>query len=478
MTTTDFTNSITLTDAAWFDDADKAAYAYLTGVSGTNTIAGTGSAALSAYAAGQEFRFVPAATNTGATTINITQSGASALGAKNIYFNGAACVGGEIKIGVPVIVVYDGTQFNIAGGALSVPINIVDAKGDLIVATAADTVARKAVGTNGYSLAADSTQSDGLIWTPYATSSPNAIINGDFRVAQRGTSFADTNGYALDRWYVNRTGSVAGVTASQVLAAFSEPKYSMRVQRAAGNTSTASAAIYQAIEIKNCAAFAGTNACVSFRIGTGGNLSTTSHLVYGYYHTASDDRGPGGSWSTIGTVAFTLAASSSPELKTAIFAVPSTATQFMVAISIEYAGTAGADDSVYLSDFQVTPGTVALPFQRRDVGTELALCQRYYEKTYDVGTVPGTATGTGAIYSGQFAAATSPVISWMMQTTKRTTPSLTTYSVLGTSGALSDALTSDQTSLVNATGTKIVQVFITTGSLSLVQGHIVASAEL
>jgi len=41
---------------------------------------------------------------------------------------------------------------------------IVDAKGDLIVATAADTVARKAVGANGTHLAADSAQGDGLVW--------------------------------------------------------------------------------------------------------------------------------------------------------------------------------------------------------------------------------------------------------------------------------------------------------------------------
>jgi hypothetical protein len=45
-----------------------------------------------------------------------------------------------------------------------IPKTIVDVKGDLIVATAADTVARKAVGANGTFLKADSTQSDGLIW--------------------------------------------------------------------------------------------------------------------------------------------------------------------------------------------------------------------------------------------------------------------------------------------------------------------------
>jgi hypothetical protein len=41
---------------------------------------------------------------------------------------------------------------------------IVDAKGDLIAATAADTPARLAVGTNGTSLVADSTAATGLKW--------------------------------------------------------------------------------------------------------------------------------------------------------------------------------------------------------------------------------------------------------------------------------------------------------------------------
>jgi hypothetical protein len=47
---------------------------------------------------------------------------------------------------------------------------IVDAKGDLIGATAADTPARLAVGTNGQVLTADSTAATGLAWTTISTS--------------------------------------------------------------------------------------------------------------------------------------------------------------------------------------------------------------------------------------------------------------------------------------------------------------------
>jgi lysophospholipase L1-like esterase len=43
--------------------------------------------------------------------------------------------------------------------------SLADAKGDLLVATAADTLARLAVGTNGYSLVADSAQATGTKWS-------------------------------------------------------------------------------------------------------------------------------------------------------------------------------------------------------------------------------------------------------------------------------------------------------------------------
>lgn len=104
-----YTNSVTLTDATEFNNFDTAAYSALTAVAGTNTITATGPANYS-LSYRLPFSFIPAATNTGATTLNI-----SGAGAKNVFSGGAACVGGELIINVPVLVIYDGTQYNIIG---------------------------------------------------------------------------------------------------------------------------------------------------------------------------------------------------------------------------------------------------------------------------------------------------------------------------------------------------------------------------
>jgi hypothetical protein len=73
------------------------------------------------------------------------------------------------------------------------PLTILDAKGDLISATAADTPARLAVGTNGQVLTADSTTSTGLKW---ATPSNKIIqvVNATYATSVNNSTdtFADT----------------------------------------------------------------------------------------------------------------------------------------------------------------------------------------------------------------------------------------------------------------------------------------------
>lgn len=63
--------------------------------------------------------------------------------------------------------------------------------------------------------------------------------------------------------------------------------------------------------------------------------------------------------------------------------------------------TGGVDTTVRFSNgtfalAQLEPGTKATPFERRSYGQELALCQRYYEKSYSVNVAPASITFLGS----------------------------------------------------------------------------------
>jgi len=65
------------------------------------------------------------------------------------------------------------TPYSVAN---ALTVTLVDAKGDLLVGTASDTIGRLAVGTNGYVLTADSTQSSGLKWAATAEAGFNPFM--------------------------------------------------------------------------------------------------------------------------------------------------------------------------------------------------------------------------------------------------------------------------------------------------------------
>lgn len=89
-----------------------------------------------------------------------------------------------------------GTDMDFSWTAVD-PLVILDAKGDLITATAADTPARLAVGTNGQVLTADSTAATGLKWASAASSGSTllAVQTNSYgsNYSTTSTSFVDVN---------------------------------------------------------------------------------------------------------------------------------------------------------------------------------------------------------------------------------------------------------------------------------------------
>ncbi len=161
---------------------------------------------------------------------------------------------------------------------------IVDAKGDLIGATAADTPARLAVGTNGQVLTADSTAATGLAWaTPGAGYADNCVLNSSFQVWQRGTSInaAAFNTYTADRWTAGRGGAAFTVSRQVTGDTTNLPfiQYCARVQRDSGNTNTDNGFLLQNIETINSIPYAGKTITYSFYARRGANFSAASNAL-------------------------------------------------------------------------------------------------------------------------------------------------------------------------------------------------------
>lgn len=90
-------------------------FVVLTSVAGTNSITGTtAGTAISALGTGQYVFFVPANTNTGATTLARDSTAAT-----SIFYNGAALIGGELVQNIPALLYYDGTQYQLICTATS-----------------------------------------------------------------------------------------------------------------------------------------------------------------------------------------------------------------------------------------------------------------------------------------------------------------------------------------------------------------------
>lgn len=81
---------------------------------------------------------------------------------------------------------------------------IVDAKGDLIAATAADTPARLAVGTNGQFLSADSTAATGLAWATVSANSMTELASGTFSTGSSSVTLSSISGSYKDLFLVIR----------------------------------------------------------------------------------------------------------------------------------------------------------------------------------------------------------------------------------------------------------------------------------
>jgi hypothetical protein len=294
-------------------------------------------------------------------------------------------------------------------------------------------------GTEGLRLTSSTVQVSSINDGPLA-GFRNAIINGNFDIWQRGTSFTDptsaSTSYTADRWSCYRGGFASGLTITRItgIGFAGNNRTAIRIQRTSGNTSTASISISQSLESINSNFLAGQPITLSFRVrrganysGSGNNLSCT--IVSS---TGTDQHIRDGVTGSVDVAADSKTLSTTYQVFTITGTAPSNSNQIHVRFNYTPSGTAGADDWLELLDVQLEPGPVATPFERRPIGTELALCQRYFEKS------------AGASGFGTMAGSTSAFrqLTYYFKVEKRATPSVTTTFSSGTTGVQNITTTS------------------------------------
>jgi ribosomal protein L27 len=358
---------------------------------------------------------------------------------------------------------------------------VIDAKGDLVVGTGADTYDNLAAGSNGDTLVADSSTSTGLRYTGNFAAGKNSVLNSDYSTWQRGTTFTSVAnvGYTADRWCIF-TGSVSGRDVSRQATNDTTNlpfiKYAARVGRASGNTNTTNFFIGQSYESVNSTELAGKTVTISYYARAGANYSSASNVlnVYAAWGTGTDQNifagftgqtSLGGSNGTLTTTwqRFTTTGT-----------LGATATQFGLYFGYTPSGTAGAADYFEITGVQVEIGSVATAFQTA-TGTiqgELAACQRYYirYKSED------GSTNNPTLNLGQMVSTSAFRFVLPFPTAMRVKPSAVEYSGFrlnsGATQYTSGAITIDQANTLNTQ----LNVVITSGPAAGTAGWLIAGS--
>ena len=313
-------------------------------------------------------------------------------------------------------------------------------KGDLFTYSTAD--ARLAVGNNGETLVADSSATTGLRWQ--SASNRNLVVNGAADFWQRGTSISTgaTFVYTADRWRAGRGGFTAGTTISRQATGdttnLPNIQYCMRWQRDSGNTSTQDMRLGMNLESSESIPFAGQTVVLSFYARKSSTWTDAgSDVGIFLYSGTGTDEGSMPSTTFTGNATVT---SSTPVLTTTwqrfslTGTVSASATQLGIYMTWVPVGTAGANDYIEMTGFQLELGSVPTTFKRAGgtLAGELSLCQRYYEKSFPIGTAPANSVGGGPTQGGAagwiaYDANNVRSMPILFKVNKRTSPTITTY---------------------------------------------------
>jgi hypothetical protein len=262
----------------------------------------------------------------------------------------------------------------------------------------------------------------------------NHIINSNFDFWQRGTSFTQGQKYTADRFWQDTNNLT---TLSQQSS--TPPVNSTFYARCSVTTGPGLIALYQGLEYRDVEKLHGKTVVFSVLIRRNATHSSGNFAIR--IQTSATP-------NAINTGMANIASSDVPVSSVTTGTGTSDWTRLTVTATIPD-GTNGLRFGVYpdannatgayweTAQWSVNEGTIVAPFELAGINTanELALCQRYYEKSYSIDTSPGTDTYTGIeVASTNTDGSTGRfVIQNAFKVTKRITPStISIYSKAGT----------------------------------------------
>jgi len=293
----------------------------------------------------------------------------------------------------------------------------------------------------------------------------NRIINGAMVIDQRNAGAAVTGdgAYPVDRFQLRNSsdGTVSGQQVSDAPSGFIN---SFKWTTTAADASLSAAqytAVYTNIEGLNITDFAwGTASAATVTLSFWVKSSITGTFSGALANSAYDRSYP---------FNYTISVASTWEQKTITIAGDTSGTwlttnglgirlYMSLGAGSNFTGTAGAWNAAgrtasttgtasvigtlnatwQFTGVQLEKGSTATSFDYRPYGTELALCQRYYQKSFNQGTAPANGNANGvqiSLMNGQ-----EPQVSLPLPVTMRASPTVTLYNpYTGTSGQWSNS---------------------------------------
>jgi hypothetical protein len=203
----------------------------------------------------------------------------------------------------------------------------------------------------------------------------NVIINGNFDIWQRGTSFTAASEYTADRWYWNHYGKGGDdstiARGEHSVGDINGARYFLKVTH--NDTASAHHWLYYVLETQDTLKLAGQEVTLSFYYKNPANATNTWEVVAAS-STSADTKSVANEAAITGTTT-TLTNSATWVKKTVTFTVPSTCKTLTLrwySLNNEV-----ADEVFNLSQVKLELGDTATTYQPRSYAEELALCQRY-----------------------------------------------------------------------------------------------------